>query len=292
MQIIDKCFSKKVNYIDDDIKKYFPMAYDDYQYMKKVVYYEKNNDKSACFTLPLSEIIISEGMGVDLIVNKKDNTLKSNEYVYDDIEILASNINFNIETKKIKNTMQLCKYFSEKNEEYIFNIPGVMSILNSMIDITKVFKAIRKNKELIEIIFSKFRKYIIEYSQMAFDNGVRVISYSDPILREGIMSKKESNWVMENFTYKLLSDLKKIMPNDAIIHICPQNLKLMELAKLISTKDFTLEENYYNKLVFNLREKEQFVGGMCINSRINTKEIKKIELVKREIGLCLEKKKL
>ncbi len=292
MQIIDKCFSKKVNYIDDDIKKYFPMAYDDYQYMKKVVYYEKNNDKSACFTLPLSEIIISEGMGVDLSVNKKDNTLKSNEYVYDDIEILASNINFNIETKKIKNTMQLCKYFSEKNEEYIFNIPGVMSILNSMIDITKVFKAIRKNKELIEIIFSKVRKYIIEYSQMAFDNGVRVISYSDPILREGIMSKKESNWVMENFTYKLLSDFKKIMPNDAIIHICPQNLKLMELAKLISIKDFTLEENYYNKLVFNLREKEQFVGGMCINSRIYTKEIKKIELVKREIGLCLEKKKL
>ena len=97
---------------------------------------------------------------------------------------------------------------------------------------------------------------------------------------------------MENFTYKLLSDLKKIMPNDAIIHICPQNIKLMESARIVKIQDFNLKKDYYNKLVFNLREKEQFVGGMCINSRIKTNEIKKIELVKREIGLCLEKKKL
>ncbi len=292
MQIIDKCFSKKVNYIDDDIKKYFPMAYDDYQYMKKVVYYEKNNDKSACFTLPLSEIIISEGMGVDLIVNKKDNTLKSREYIYNDIEELSKNIKFNLEVMKIKNTMQVCKYFSEKNEDYIFNVPGVMSILNGMIEITKIFKAIRKDKETMEVIFYKIRKYILKYLEEAFKNGVRVISYSDPILRDGIMSKKESNWIMEKFTYELMNDLKVVMPSNAIVHICPQNIKLMEAAGIIKMQDFNLEENYYNKLVFELKEKENFVGGMCINSRKKTNEIKKIELIKREIGLCLEKKKL
>lgn len=292
MQIIDKCFSKKVNYIDDDIKKYFPMAYDDYQYMKKVVYYEKNNDKSACFTLPLSEIIISEGMGVDLIVNKKDNTLKSREYIYNDIEELSKNIKFNLEVIKIKNTMQVCKYFSEKNKDYIFNVPGVMSILNGMIEITKIFKAIRKDKETMEVIFYKIRKYILKYLEEAFKNGVRVISYSDPILRDGIMSKKESNWIMEKFTYELMNDLKVVMPSNAIVHICPQNIKLMEAAGIIKMQDFNLEENYYNKLVFELKEKENFVGGMCINSRKKTNEIKKIELIKREIGLCLEKKKL
>lgn len=292
MQIIDKCFSKKVNYIDDDIRKYFPMAYDDYQYMKKVVYYEKNNDKSACFTLPLSEIIISEGMGVDLIVNKKDNTLKSREYIYNDIEELSKNIKFNLEVMKIKNTMQVCKYFSEKNEDYIFNVPGVMSILNGMIEITKIFKAIRKDKETMEVIFYKIRKYILKYLEEAFKNGVRVISYSDPILRDGIMSKKESNWIMEKFTYELMNDLKVVMPSNAIVHICPQNIKLMEAAGIIKMQDFNLEENYYNKLVFELKEKENFVGGMCINSRKKTNEIKKIELIKREIGLCLEKKKL
>lgn len=292
MQIIDKCFSKKVNYIDDDIKKYFPMAYDDYQYMKKVVYYEKNNDESTCFALPLSEIIISEGMGVDLIVNKKDNTLKSREYIYNDIEELSKNIKFNLEVMKIKNTMQVCKYFSEKNEDYIFNVPGVMSILNGMIEITKIFKAIRKDKETMEVIFYKIRKYILKYLEEAFKNGVRVISYSDPILRDGIMSKKESNWIMEKFTYELMNDLKVVMPSNAIVHICPQNIKLMEAAGIIKMQDFNLEENYYNKLVFELKEKENFVGGMCINSRKKTNEIKKIELIKREIGLCLEKKKL
>ena len=292
MQIIDKCFSKKLNYLDDDIKKYFPMAYDDYQYMKKVVYYEKNNDKSACFTLPLSEIIISEGMGVDLIVNKKDNTLKSREYIYNDIEELSKNIKFNLEVMKIKNTMQVCKYFSEKNEDYIFNVPGVMSILNGMIEITKIFKAIRKDKETMEVIFYKIRKYILKYLEEAFKNGVRVISYSDPILRDGIMSKKESNWIMEKFTYELMNDLKEVMPSNAIVHICPQNIKLMEAAGIIKMQDFNLKEDYYNKLVFELKEKENFVGGMCINSRKKTNEIKKIELIKREIGLCLEKKKL
>lgn len=292
MQIIDKCFSKKLNYLDDDIKKYFPMAYDDYQYMKKVVYYEKNNDESTCFALPLSEIIISEGMGVDLIVNKKDNTLKSREYIYNDIEELSKNIKFNLEVMKIKNTMQVCKYFSEKNEDYIFNVPGVMSILNGMIEITKIFKAIRKDKETMEVIFYKIRKYILKYLEEAFKNGVRVISYSDPILRDGIMSKKESNWIMEKFTYELMNDLKEVMPSNAIVHICPQNIKLMEAAGIIKMQDFNLKEDYYNKLVFELKEKENFVGGMCINSRKKTNEIKKIELIKREIGLCLEKKKL
>lgn len=292
MQLIDKCFSKKINYTDFEIKNFFPLAYDNYLYMKEIAVYEKNNDESKCFTLPLSEMIILDGMGINLSINEKDNTLKTKAYLYDDIGILANNINFDIKTNKIKNTMQVCKYFSEKNEDYIFNVPGVMSILNGMIDITKIFKAIRKNKEAMGVIFFKIRKYLIEYLQIAFNNGVRVISYSDPILREGIMSKEENSWVLENFTYKVLYDLQKIMPNDAIVHICPQNIKLMEVNGIIKIEDLNLTEDYYNKLVFQAKGKENFVGGMCINSRIKTKEIKKIELVKGEIGLCLEKKKL
>lgn len=283
MQLINICVQNKIKYIDKEVINFFPMAYDNYEYMKNIIYYEKDNDKSECFTLPLSEIIILDGMGVDLIVNKKDNTLKSREYIYNDIEELSKNIKFNLDAIKIKNTMQVCKYFSEKNEDYIFNVPGVMSILNGMIEITKIFKAIRKNKETMEIVFYKIRKYILKYLREAFKNGVRVISYSDPILRDGIMSKKESNWIMEKFTYELMNDLKEVMPSNAIVHICPQNIKLMEAAGIVKMQDFNLEKDYYNKLVFELKEKENFVGGMCINSRIKTNEIKKIELIKREI---------
>ncbi len=282
MKLISVCEHKSFNYLNDEIINLFPKAYTNYEYMIKVCETEIKNDKSGYCNIPISETLFSETLGRIVSVSRRDNTLKSSNYKYDNIKDMYENIKFDDNNKALNESLKLCKTLSEKNIKYILNISGVMSTLDSLIDITKVLKATKKDKESLKNLFEKLEDFLIEYIKKFLSRGAKFISYSDPLFMKDILGISRSSWIAENFIVSFFYRIKEIMPADTIIHICPKTIQVLEELDIIRINDVYInieDKLYYNETVEKLRYKLDFVGGMCINSRKKVKTIKNIEFI-------------
>ncbi|TQQ84919.1 hypothetical protein EXD82_04655 [Peptacetobacter hominis] len=277
--ILNRCIKKDIEYTDDKIKNLFPKAYTDYRDMIKICIYESKRDKSGYCTIPISEMVFTEAIGGITDISYKDNTVKCSRYRYESIGEMLENISMDMDIKQLLETMKLCEKLLEENIDYIFNISGIMSVMDSMIDITKVLKATRKEADTLKILFNIIEKYMVEYIQKAFENGARIISYSDPPLMKDIIGPKRAVWIAENFTVDFIKKLLKIMPNDAVLHLCPKTVELLEYMDVIELENTDLiEKMYYSEAVKKMSESADIVAGMCINSRMTIKEINVVKL--------------
>ena len=260
----------------------FPDAYLHWNTMAKIAL-EIKRQEDVCFCeLPFCHTLEAEAMGG--IVNLGDALTgpRAKEYICETPEDILALPEIDYEKGRISETLKACKYLREQGENVVLLISGPFTILNVLMDARLVFRFMRKTPDKMQQVFDKFAEELLRFIEKAVDNQVNIISYADSSGGLNIIGPKNTEYMMENFTYPFLERAEKIVAGKAQIFLCPKISFALLGTEKMRWKDIPVEESMrYVDAALSVKEQAPIVGQMCIKNtgfRVQ-KEIKAVELV-------------
>ncbi len=188
------------------------------------------------------------------------------ECIYKNVSDLL-NIDYDIAftSGRIKTVLDAVKILSLEND-VILNVNGIFTLLSSLIDINILYKAMRKEKENVLLVFEKIKDYILRFVDEGLKNGAKVISYADPVGDVKIMGLKTFLDFSAPITYDILKNISSKM-DDEILFLCGRMTNGLNQAKLIEIIPFSIEnvKNYGEALLKISKENNiNIFGNYCI----------------------------
>ncbi len=187
---------------------------------------------------------------------------KNGEVIFEDLDDLLTNMNFNWEDKVLNNYIEGAKGLIAMGLEPVYCISGPLTILNGLIDISKVFKALRRDKEKVFEILELISKDLLLYIDSLEKVGLKTISFSDSIMSVDIIGPKYFCEILVGIT---LPFLKKIWQNKNLqVILCPKlSLGLMDCG-LATLEELPVDRGLsYLKACKSISERAKIVGKIC-----------------------------
>ena len=239
--------------------KAMPMA-------KLSVEIKQNNNAVAC-TLPFCHTAEADALGAAINYGDKNNGPRVREYVCSTIDDLLALDKIDYYKGRMKEILSACTILKQSGEKVIFQVTGPFTLLGSLIDMTKIFRFLRKEPEKMKAVFDKTADIIIETMNAAQKAGADIISYADPVAGVNIIGPKLAEQIAEEFTLPMLIKADKILDKNIIIHLCPKTAYSLIDTKLANEDTVICSKtgDYIEKCLAN-KGKIRFTGHKCIKS--------------------------
>lgn len=179
----------------------------------------------------------------------------------------------------IRETLEACRMLAGQGETVVLEMSGPFTIMNTLIDIGKILRAMRKAPELMEAVFDKLKKELLMYLDEAAGSGVKLISYSDSVGGADILGPRDARRVAEQFTWPFLKEAEKILGDRMTIILCPKAaVPLVESGKatvqeVIVGKDAGMAAGgcparaiTYGEACAAMAGRIHFTGQMCVRN--------------------------
>lgn len=261
----------------------FPDAYKHWDTMALLSRELKEHEKASFCQLPFCHTVEGEAMGG--IINYGDENIgpRGKDYICTSALELLDLPQIDYSTGRMHEVLRACSHLRAQGENVALYISGPFTIMNVLIDPRFVFKAFRKDAELMKAVLDKFQDEILRFVAEAQKAGVNMMSYGDSSGGLNILGPKFSEQVAEMFTYPLLKRMQDIITDETIVLLCPKTAFAMLGTNKAVWKDITLTEPMrYTDACIEVIGKSKFAGQMCIKNtgyELKNGIIKTIELL-------------
>lgn len=263
------------NKITEKLNLTFPEAYLNYESMVKLSLEIRKQENASYCELPFCHTVEAEAMGGIINLGNGEYGPRAKSYICDTVEDLINLPSIDFDKGRISEVLKACKVLKEEGENVALMISGPFTILNILMDTTLVFKALKKEKEKMKIVFDKFQKELLRFIEKAIDSGVNIISYADSSGALNIIGPKNMEYMVDNFTYPFLKEAEEIVRGKAQIFLCPKiSLSLIGTEKAVWNDILIQGNKKYVDACLEVKDKAPMVGQMCIKN--NSFEVKKI----------------
>lgn len=245
----------------------FPDAYLHAETMAELS--KANKEKTGGFAciLPFCHTVEAEAMGGSVTLGNEIAGPRAKEYVCKSVEELLELSAMDFSKGRIREVLLACQKLREEKEHVVLEIAGPMTILNVLSDPKQVFKAMRKQPELIEQIFNKLGKELLRYVEEAKKHGVDMISYADVAGGVNILGPKLAEKMVETFTYDFLKQLEAFADEHTIILLCPKTTFALLGTGKAELVDIVISEPMpYGQGCAEAIGKAKIVGQQCIKN--------------------------
>ena len=145
-----------------------------------------------------------------------------------------------------------------------------------------VFKAMRKQPELMQDIFQKIERELLTYIKIAVEYGVDVISYADSSGGVNILGPKMAEQVVMDFTYDFLKKAVELLNGKTMLLLCPKTTLALIGTEKACYVDYELPEVMrYGEACISLIGQVPMAGQMCIKNidyQLENKKFREIRL--------------
>lgn len=170
----------------------------------------------------------------------------------------------------------------ESQKNVALMISGPFTIFNVLIDPKYVFKAMRKQPELMRDIFQKIERELLTYIKIAVEYGVDMISYADSSGGVNILGPKMAEQVVMDFTYDFLKKAIELLDGKAMLLLCPKTTLALIGTEKAGYVDHELPEVMrYGEACISLIGQVPVAGQMCIKNidyQLENKKFREIRL--------------
>ncbi|CAM2959406.1 uroporphyrinogen decarboxylase family protein [Hathewaya histolytica] len=227
---------------------------------------KEDKDDIVC-RLPFCNTVEAEAIGAHIKLGDFKTGPRVSEYKFNSIEQLDSIQEIDLEHGRIKEVLKAVKILNESGETVVLNIEGPFTIISSLIDSMIFYKAIRKNKEVVEKFINSIEHSIVKYAKEGIKNGAKVISYGDPVGALDIVGPKVYKEVSAKSSMRILKELEK-ETGDTIIHLCGKTSAAFENMGFSNSERIEYDNNKtYGEGIFSVvkeRQDVKFIGHGCI----------------------------
>lgn len=261
----------------------FPDAYMHQDTMAVLSKALKEHDGAAFCELPFCHTVEAEAMGGIINYGNDKAGPRAKEYICKTPEELLNLPEINLSSGRIREVLLACRSLREQGEHVVLQVSGPFTILNVLIDAKYVFKAMRKQPELMKQVFWKLGGEILKFMKEAQKYGVDIISYADSSGGLNILGPKMSEQVVEEFTYDFLKLVRKEIGMETLILLCPKTTFALLGTEKAVLKDIPLSGAMeYGSACIEVIGKAEFAGQMCIKNihyMLETGNIKEVKLI-------------
>jgi len=239
-------------------------------------------DKAFPFcVLPFCHTVEAEALGGKINPGNGRIGPRPAEYAYASIEDLMQTSSIDFSKGRIHQVLLACSLLKERGERVALEICGPYTILSCLMDISLVFKAWRKDPQLVENLFAFINDNLLHYFKAACEAGVDIISYADPAGSLKILGPKYTEKTAYLFTVPFLQKARDITAGKALIHLCPQITFILTGLDLAEFMDINVPESTYAEAVIAAMGKADIIGQACLQDNslyLNTENIKAVRL--------------
>ena len=244
---------------------------------------KKEYECSVFSMLPFSHTVEAEALGAKVILKGKKDTPKVKDPVCKTLEEILLLPPIDYQNGRIKEIILACRILKEKGECVLYELSGPFTILSSLIDLTIVFRAVRKDREKLLLVYKKLEEELLIFSRILIEEGAGAISYADPAVAAEIIGEKTAIEVMEQYTYPFLKTLSKEVNKRALLILCPKLSSLLFKMGKAKYEEILCEEKMtYGEACKKMIGRAEFAGMMCIHNeqvRLQNQTMKIMSLI-------------
>ncbi|MGO1369085.1 MAG: uroporphyrinogen decarboxylase family protein [Senegalia sp. (in: firmicutes)] len=259
----------------------FPEGYTTSHGLFKISKASKEYKEMTMCLLPFCHTVEAENYGGDINLGTAKIGPRCKGYVYENIQDLLSLPDLDFKKGRLKEVIKAIKNLKSAGENVVVNITGPITILNNLIDPSKIFKTWRKDPDVITTVIEKLRVQILLYMEKAIESGADVLAFEDPVGALNILGPNYFEMQGRNFSYPFVIDAIKMIGNRAVLHICPKTtLQLISLEFAYWDEIQIDEVMTYEEAYIKLKDKISATGNICIHNRDIPLKNKKLKILK------------
>ena len=200
----------------------FPDAYmhsDTMQILSRAI---KRHDGSDFCLLPFCRTIEAESMGAILNYGDANTGPRAKDPVCANIDEVLSISPIDFSTNRIHEVLDAVSSLKKDGETVCLEITGPFTILNALMEPRLVFKAYRKDREKMKLVFDKFSDELIRYIEEGKKAGTDVFIFSDSAGSLDILGPKFLTNAVEDFYDPFLHKVSDVIDDSCIFLLCPK----------------------------------------------------------------------
>lgn len=235
---------------------------DDLVTLAKIV---KEAQKDNFCGIPFCHTVEGEAMGASINLGDALHGPRAKEYICNTVEEFLALKEIDFSEGRIAEVIRAASLLRNQGEEVMLLLSGPFTILNVLIEPTKVFKVFRKNPDLMGKIFDKLQQQMLLYVKELKKAGVRVISYADSSGGLNILGPKFFEQTLDLFTVEFLKNMSDLLGSDGLIILCPKTtLGLISTHKAVWGFIDVEPNSHYRTACMSAIGNARFIGESCI----------------------------
>ncbi|MCM1990679.1 uroporphyrinogen decarboxylase family protein [Oceanirhabdus seepicola] len=266
-----KCTSDNLEQIpqciidNSDLK--FPKAHTNKEDMSRLAQELKKYKNDTICRVPFCVTVEAEAMGANIKLGDEKNGPRVSEYAFNSIEELSNLEEIDLSKGRVKEVLNSVQYLSNENEVVALNVEGPFTIISSLIESRLFYKAIRKNRDIVDKFIKVIEDSIVKYVLEGIKRGAKIISYGDPVGALDIVGPKIYKEISGRSTYNILKRLEEHLDN-SIIHLCGKTSTAFQQIGLSKAEAIEYDENItYGEAICDLVKNNKdikIIGHSCI----------------------------
>ena len=245
----------------------FPDAYLHWDTMAAISLALKETDGAGFCELPFCHTVEAEAMGGIVNFGNEKIGPRAKEYICTKPEELLNLKEMDFSQGRLHEVLLACQHLRQNGENVVLEIAGPFTVLNVLMDIKYVFKAMRKQPELMKRVFWKIGDQLLDYIKEAQKYGVNMISYADSSGAVSIIGPAMAEQVVDSFTYAFIKKAEALIGEDAVLLLCPRTALALIGTEKAEFADIALPGPMrYGDACAWMIGKEKILGQMCIKN--------------------------
>lgn len=265
------CVSDQLEEIPDSIVKMtglnFPEVHTKADYLATLSMEMKKYKKDNLCRLPFCNTVEVEALGGNIKLGDAKTGPRVESYAYSSIDELLEMGDIDFTSGRIREVLKAVEILSGTGELVVLNVEGPFTIITSLIDSRVFYKAIRKNKEIVNNVLTILEDNIVKYIKEGVKRGAKIISYGDPVGALDIVGPKVYREYSGKFSYNILKRVEDEI-GSSILHICGKTSTVFQNMGLIETRPIKLKEDitYGESIDYILKNRSdvRIIGHNCI----------------------------
>ena len=265
------CVSDQLEEIPDSIVKMtglnFPEVHTKAEYLATLSMEMKKHKKDNLCRLPFCNTVEAEALGGNIKLGDAKTGPRVESYAYSSIDELLEMGDIDFTSGRIREVLKAVEILSGTGELVVLNVEGPFTIITSLIDSRVFYKAIRKNKEIVNNVLTILEDNIVKYIKEGVKRGAKIISYGDPVGALDIVGPKVYREYSGKFSYNILKRVENEI-GSSILHICGKTSTVFQNMGLIETRPIKLKEDitYGESIDYILKNRSdvRIIGHNCI----------------------------
>lgn len=231
-------------------------------------------NKEIYCTVPFCHTVEPEAFGSSIIFNNIVGN-RIGKYAIDDINSASSITNIDLKEGRIAEVLSAIKKLKDQEEKVRLDVTGPISIATSIMDTQVFYKAIRKEKKIIDNLLKIIEDSIVAYIVEGVNQGADIISFADPTGTIDIVGPNLYKEISGKSTYNILNRIENKL-NRSICHICGKTSTSLEYIGLLEVEKIKVKGTNYYEMIENLKNERddiKFIGHWCLKLKQYNKEI-------------------
>lgn len=251
--------------LQDEISVFFPEAHFDAEKMAALAkaVYDKGFFEN--YGVPFCMTVEAEAMGAEVTMGRKEIEPHVTDYAIEDVHDYKQVKPMDLESGRAKVVLDAIKILRSYGDDVpiVGNLVGPVSVANSVMEATRYYKQLRKEKELSHEYMDFITNELIRFGTAQVEAGADVIAIADPSGTGEIMGPQPFLEYAVPYIEKLQKACQEAGAR-TIVHICGQMHSVYEQISQISSNALSFDA------IVPLKEARENLPGRVIMGNVST----------------------